>query len=324
MPIRAIRSEHNPIITPEMDDRIGGNINGPSLTRVPDWVDNPLGRYYLYFAHHQGKFIRMAYADHLLGPYTVYHPGVLEMSDTLFEKHIASPDVHIDHEAKKIKLFYHGSGFTGPKPDDLNQNTCYAESNDGLHFVTEHICLGPSYMRVIQWNGWYYGFGGGSARDLWRTRNVHELFEQGPKLNIEREDYTDSETITRENKKDPNFPIYRMRHPGLHLRNHELEIYYSNVGDTPERIKCTTVDLRPDWTKWRGSAPEEILHTKKEYEGSDLPNVPSDGGSSHVRVHQVRDPYIFIEEESKYLICSVAGETGLGIVELKTCKTAVK
>ena len=66
MPIRAIRSEHNPIITPEMDDRIGGNINGPSLIRVPNWIHNPLGQYYLYFAHHQGKFIRMAYADHLL------------------------------------------------------------------------------------------------------------------------------------------------------------------------------------------------------------------------------------------------------------------
>ncbi|NET62179.1 MAG: hypothetical protein F6K47_40550, partial [Symploca sp. SIO2E6] len=34
----------------------GSNINGPSLIRVPEWIENPLGRYYLYFAHHQGKY----------------------------------------------------------------------------------------------------------------------------------------------------------------------------------------------------------------------------------------------------------------------------
>ena len=49
----------NPLIVPEMSASIGTNINGPSLIRVPDWVENPLGRYYLYFAHHKGKFIRL-------------------------------------------------------------------------------------------------------------------------------------------------------------------------------------------------------------------------------------------------------------------------
>jgi len=48
------------IITPDMDDRMGGNIQGPSLIRVPDWVENPLGKYYLYFADHRGTYIRMA------------------------------------------------------------------------------------------------------------------------------------------------------------------------------------------------------------------------------------------------------------------------
>ena len=30
------------------------NINGPSLIKVPHWMENPLGKYYLYFAHHKG------------------------------------------------------------------------------------------------------------------------------------------------------------------------------------------------------------------------------------------------------------------------------
>lgn len=310
------RSPHNPIITPESDARIEGNINGPSLIKVPEWVSNPLGKYYLYFAHHQGKFIRMAYANHVLGPYTVHTPGVLAIEDTPILRHIASPDVHIDHTHQKIYMIYHGSGFEGEKPDYIGQLSLYAESSDGLSFQTEETCLGPSYMRIFDWQGYTYGFGGGGGCYLWRTKNIHQLFERGPKLTIEAEHYTESDLITPETKKDPNFHIYRMRHPGLHLRGHELDIYYSNVGDHPERIKRTTLDLRPDWTKWQGSAPVEILKTETDYEGIDQPNEPSDGGASHEPVHQVRDPYIYIENNQKYLIYSIAGEKGLGIAEI--------
>ena len=81
MSIRIQRSKHNPIVRPDMDDRLQANINGPSLMQVPEWIENPLGRYYLYFAHHQGTFIRLAYADDLLGPYTVYSPGVLDLGE---------------------------------------------------------------------------------------------------------------------------------------------------------------------------------------------------------------------------------------------------
>ena len=49
-----------PIITPATDPSIGHNIQGPSLVRVPDWVPNRLGRYYLYFADHKGAYIRLA------------------------------------------------------------------------------------------------------------------------------------------------------------------------------------------------------------------------------------------------------------------------
>ncbi|MDP4744114.1 MAG: hypothetical protein NWS22_04645, partial [Porticoccaceae bacterium] len=46
-----------PIIGPETDPSIGNNIQGPSMIRVPDWVENPLGQYYLYFADHKGQYI---------------------------------------------------------------------------------------------------------------------------------------------------------------------------------------------------------------------------------------------------------------------------
>lgn len=73
-----------PIITPETHPTVGTNINGPSLIRVPDWVDDPLGRFYLYFADHKGSHIRLAYAEHVTGPYTVHEPGSLHLNDSLF------------------------------------------------------------------------------------------------------------------------------------------------------------------------------------------------------------------------------------------------
>jgi hypothetical protein len=66
--ITVTRLGDGPLITPEMDARMGGNIQGPSLIKVPDWVENPLGNYYLYFADHRGTYIRMAYADEVTGP----------------------------------------------------------------------------------------------------------------------------------------------------------------------------------------------------------------------------------------------------------------
>jgi hypothetical protein len=43
-----------------------------------------MGRYYLYFAHHKGDHIRLAYADSLSGPWKIDEPGVLNVRDTEF------------------------------------------------------------------------------------------------------------------------------------------------------------------------------------------------------------------------------------------------
>src|SRR3954451_19188700 len=81
-PAEVERFAENPIIRPAMlPGKDGQNINGPSLIRVPDWVETPLGKYYLYFAHHRGKYIRLAYADRLQGPWTIHKPGTLSLDE---------------------------------------------------------------------------------------------------------------------------------------------------------------------------------------------------------------------------------------------------
>jgi hypothetical protein len=76
LPFTAQRLAHRPIITVDNSLRlqrlakIEGHIyiNGPSMILVPGWVENPLGKYYLYFSHHKGDFIRLAYGDMPEGP----------------------------------------------------------------------------------------------------------------------------------------------------------------------------------------------------------------------------------------------------------------
>lgn len=312
MPIRADRSPHNPILHPGSDARIGDNLNGPSLIRVPDWVDSRLGRYYLYFAHHKGTFIRMAYADDVLGPYTVYGSGVLDIEGTPFSEHIASPEVIVDHDARVLRMLYHGAEFRGSKPPGLGQVTCIAESADGLRFASMNTCLGPAYMRVFSYGERHYAFNGGPARCIWRTADLGGSFERGPAITIEGEPYA----APGDQPRGSRGLVYRMRHPALHLRGHELDVYYSNVGDRPERIKRTTIDLRGEWTTWRGTPPVEILRSETDYEGAQLPDVPSRTGAANDPVQQLRDPHLFEDDGRCYLVYSVAGERGLAIAQL--------
>ena len=100
------RLPNNPIV--ETSSQLGSIVNHPSLIDVPSWVDDPLGNYYLYFSHKYGDYIRLAYTDELTGEWNIYDPGTLHVEETPFVGHIASPDVHVDHDREVIRLYYHG------------------------------------------------------------------------------------------------------------------------------------------------------------------------------------------------------------------------
>ena len=103
-----------------MSSSLGDDINGPSVIRVPKWVARPMGRYYMYFAHHTGGFIRLAYSNSIRGPWRP-EPGVLRVEDTafyrpqpdtphhppLFYTHVASPEIHMI-PARRIVMWFHG------------------------------------------------------------------------------------------------------------------------------------------------------------------------------------------------------------------------
>lgn len=283
-----VRFVENPLITQGMSSEIGDNINGPSLIKIPDWVSNPLGKYYLYFAHHHGQHIRMAYADDLHGPWTLYSGGVLDLEETACISHIASPDVLLIPENQKIVMYFHGKVSCGKSM----QRTFRASSDDGIHFTAESTNLGPFYFRVFRRNGAWFAIAKNSGSgQLLRSPDGIQAFTPGPTL----------------------LPV--MRHAALLLENDHLTIFFSKIGDEPERILKTNLSLTGDWENWSVGEVTEVLHPEMDYEGGDLPLAPSKSGSISVPVNQLRDPAIFQENGRTYLFYSGAGENNICAAE---------
>ncbi len=287
------RFQHNPLLHVDQHPALGGNANGPSVIRVPSWVQEPLGRYYMYLAHHQGEGIRLAYADEVDGPWQLYRGQVLHKEDTPYEDHIASPDVHVDEERRCIWMMYHGCS---PEMQGKDQKSSYAESPDGLRFHSDQTCFPDPYHRWVKIRESWYMFSGGSGRRLYRSRRPGEEMEPGPVLELEGESFSGA---------------YRLRHVALDLRGNELDIYFSAVGDCPERIRACSVKISGDWWQWRAGPSREILTAERTYEAADLPLSASRSGSVHVPVHQLRDPYVFREQGKRFLFYSIAGEQGI-------------
>lgn len=304
------RLPNNPIISPDTPgydrERMGVSINGPSLIRTPDWLPNALGKYYLYFANHSGTYIRLAYADPIEGPWRIYKPGTVQIEQTPFWNHIASPDVHVDDENKQIRMYFHG-----PVPDEERldmthghaihsdypwpqggQMTRVAVSHDGINFDVQPQVIATFYFRVFQHDGWHYGIA--MPFICYRSRNGLTDWEVGP-----------------------SFFDRTVRHCAVRKLDHKLQVYFTRREDCPEHIEMTELDLTPDWHDWQPSEPVDVLYAEHEWEGAHLPLTPSRSGGIHEPVHQLRDPDIFEEDGRTYLLYSVAGEAGIAIAELQ-------
>lgn len=290
--LTARRFPENPILHPGLHPSLGNNLNGPSLLRVPDWLPNPLGRYYLYFAHHQGLFIRLAYADDLHGPWQIYVPGTLRLEQTCCQHHLASPDVHVDDERREIVMYFHGCVEAG-------QRSFRALSRDGLHFVASREVLGPFYFRVFRHGGWHYAIaksvdapGGGV---LLRSPDGQTPFEPGPEL------------------------LPRMRHVAVQYRPDAVRLFFSRGEDCPERLLTADMSLAGDWLSWTPGEIHELLAPEEDYEGGKLPLEQSSFGAVFEPARQLRDPAIHEEDGRTYLLYACGGESGICLAELVQC-----
>jgi len=298
---RVSRLPGNPIIRPEMlPDALGANINGPSLIRTPDWLPGRLGRYYLYFAHHGGDHIRLAYADSLSGPWTIHEGGTLRLSDApACRGHVASPDVHVDRKRRRIRMYFHGPTARRGGP----QLSFVARSKDGLAFKASPEPLAGPYLRMIRIDGGWLGVD--QAGSVYRSADGLGAFtRREAALEFAFADVKSTGPVV-------------LRHLALHRVGRALHVYYTRRGDAPERIWRGTIDLLPDWDAWRMGDERPILSPELPWEGADLPVVPSSQGIARGFVNELRDPAIFATRERTFLLYSVAGEAGIAIARLR-------
>ncbi|MBI5833920.1 MAG: hypothetical protein HZB16_16630 [Armatimonadetes bacterium] len=277
----------------------GANINGPSLVRVPDWLPGRLGRYYLYFAHHNGKYIRLAYADALAGPWRIHEPGVLALRDAPgCSGHIASPDAHVDGLRQEIRLYFHG-----PAKGGGGQMSFAARSSDGLTFKAGPEPLGLFYFRAFPWQDAWYAMAKGGR--MYRSDDGLTGFVQG------------GNPLPDSDGRDEQANSAGPRHVALHRVDETLWVYYTNIGDAPERVLRRKLALSSDWRQWRAGDSEEVLRPERPWEGADLPLRKSASGAVNGPENALRDPAIFVDTDGQvYLLYSVAGECGIGIAEL--------
>jgi len=302
------RFDVNPIIRPEMlAGEDGNNINGPSLIKVPDWIKSPLGKYYLYFAHHQGKYIRLAYADHLEGPWKIHEGGTIRREDCLFDdghdklpvKHIASPDVLFDDARKELVIYFHISAGKNLEGKETPQVTLRATSKNGLNFEVSNEILGESYFRVFKFDNQFYAL---SKKGLYRSANGISNFEPGPN--------------PYRLVNDPK-GAFHLRHLALLPKGNTLHLFYSRIGDAPEHILYSQIQLSGDWTRWEATSPLSVIEPANDYEGINNPIAKSVEGASKKSVRELRDPAIYEEGGKTYLLYSVAGELGIAISEIQ-------
>ena len=312
------RFKNNPIITADMlpSKEEGDDINGPCLIKAPDWLPDKLGKYYLYFAHHKGKYIRLAYADDLHGPWKIYKPGTLHIEDCVCNNapfasgesirhtgaenagdevaHIASPDVLIDSANKQLVLYFHCPlEYKGKK----GQYSLCAVSTDGIHFKADSTVLGDSYFRVFKYGNYYYSL----ARTgiVGRSTNGITTFERA------------------NNPFDTKDSASHLRHVAVKVEGNTLYVFYSRIGDAPECILFSTINLNDDWHNWKASPPLAVVAPETAYEGVDLPVEKSNAGLYYGKVRQLRDPYLYVENNKWYLLYAAAGESAIAIGELK-------
>ncbi len=291
---------------------LGSNIQGPSMIRVPGWVDDPLGALYLYFADHKGSYIRLAYADDPAGPWTVHEPGSLHLANSGFPTepptgtpeefaaveaayakvgllhdvrtevttpHIASPDVHVREQ--QIVMYFHGlEGLA-------RQVTRRATSKNGIDFVSEPAILERTYLRVFDVAGETHGLA--MPGQLYRLPDGRiDIAETGPMLF------------------EPD-----MRHCAVRVLDGAIEVFWTRVGDAPERILRSVIATDRPWTEWREEGPAiEVIRPEEAWEGATAPIEPSRRSVAYGLVNQLRDPAVFED----LLLYAFGGESGIALL----------
>lgn len=95
-----------------------------------------------------------------------------------------------------------------------------------------------------------------------------------------------------------------------------MHVFFTAIGDAPERILMSTINTTGDWTTWTASPAVEVLQPEAAYECAAMPIAPSEAGDIKGPARQLRDPAVFEEDGRTFLFYSFCGEQGIAAAEL--------
>ncbi len=356
--IRLNRSQ--PIITrsmfPSNRRSDGDNINGPSLIRVPNFISrgnrvNRDANYYLYFAHHNGEYIRMAWAENVTGPYRLYDAGAsvgdrgvlddnrnridLDNGVGIQDNHIASPDVHVETSPNRIVMYFHAGGYRFDGRNINSQRTFVNTSSRGAEFRrrdTEPVVLGDSYFRVFEDNNTLYAMDNRgiprrarSFNNPWRPTNGY--YNGNSLASLWQQNNNDFYQDRIADERNQSRSQRRLRHTGVRVAGREAQVFFTERGDSQEHIRLSRINLNvSSWNNWNPSYPgNEILRPVSGWEGGQYNRRTSEAGAAPERVNQLRDPDVFVDDDgSIYLLYAGGGEDGIGIAALRNNRQTIR
>ena len=191
----------------------------------------------------------------------------------------------MDNENQRIVMYYHG--LEGP----AFQHSRVATSEDGIDFFAREENIGRSYFRAFKHENMTYALA--MPGQFYRSEDGFTNFEEGPRLFV------------------PN-----MRHSAVIVRDDHLYVFWTRVGDAPESIMLSTIDLRKNWMDWEESEEVVLLKPEFEWEGANAPIEPSVRSTAYGQVNQLRDPALYVEDGNLYLLYAVAGESGIALARV--------
>jgi len=280
---------------------VSDNINGPVCLKTPDFIKNPVGKYLLYFAHHGGEFIRIAYSEEIFSGWKFLCHKINTVGEGKnFHDHVASPDIFIDSIENNIYMFFH-SRIQGSR----KQETFLSKSKDGINFtfVEENVNL-PFYFRhVVNENRTLAVTKGGNLyinsispiSNAWRALNNVYSGES--------------------NKEVMHNKAGSIRHASLIYYLKILIMFYTKIGDSPERIYAAKIVENKNGL-WLASNELEITRPEFNFEGSNLKAEASISGPSLQEENALRDPYVMWDGKDHFLFYACAGESGIAVGKL--------
>ena len=104
-----------------------GDLTHPTIIKTEELIENPLGKYYLYYSPHKHVSISMAYSDSIEGPWTEYKENpVIEGP--------SAPDIRWIKEKGKFYMWGHCK----------NSQTELWTSEDGIKFDYHSVSVIPT------------------------------------------------------------------------------------------------------------------------------------------------------------------------------------